>query len=164
MAELYCLDANMLIEAWNGYYSPELCPSYWEVIQDLGKRDRIFLPHDVAQEIIRTQDELSKWLAEGFIPIRKNTQGSGLALRKIYAADERHERLVDNIKGRSLADPWVIAHAIETGACVVTKEKLTSEPDSKRIRIPDVCRNMRVRCITDFQFLRELSVSFSCQY
>ena len=134
------------------------------MLQDLGKNDRIFLPYDVAQEITKTQDELSKWLDEGSIPIRKNTQGSGLALRKIYAANERHERLVDNIKGRSLADPWVIAHAMETGACVVTKEKLTAETDSKRIRIPDVCRNMGVRCITDFQFLSESSVSFSCRY
>jgi len=164
MPELYCLDANVLIEAWNGYYSPQLCPSYWEVLQDLGRNDRIFLPHNVAEEITRTQDELSAWLAEGSIPIRSNTQGTGLALKRMFEANERHERLVDNIRGRSLADPWVIAHAMDTGACVVTKEKLTAEADAKRIRIPDVCRNMGVRCITDFQFLREFPVQFACRY
>lgn len=164
MPTLYCLDANVLIEAWNGYYSMPLCPSYWEVLQQLGKSSQIFLPDNVAEEITRTQDELSKWLAGSAIPIRKNTAGAGLALRNIYAADERHERLVDNIRGRSLADPWVIAHALETGACVVTKEKLTLESNAKRVRIPDVCRNMGVRCITDFEFLREAGVSFSCHH
>ena len=164
MTHLYCLDANVLIEAWNGYYSPQLCLSYWEVLQDLGRSDRIFLPHDVGQEILRTQDKLAEWLSEGSIPIRKNTQASGLALARIFATDERHERLVDNIKGRSLADPWVIAHAMETGATVVTREKATAESGSKRIRIPDVCCKMGVRCITDFQFLRELTVSFFCSY
>lgn len=164
MHKLYCLDANVLIEAWNSYYSPHLCPSYWDVLQKLGERNRIFLPDAVASEITKTQDELSNWLVGSSIPVRKNTSASGLALRKIYGADERHQRLVDNIRGRSLADPWVIAHALETGACVVTKEKLTAEPDAKRVRIPDVCRNMGVRCITDFDFLREADVSFSCHH
>ena len=164
MPGIYCLDANVLIEAWNSYYSPELCPTYWQVLERLGKANQIFLPEIVSDEITRTQDKLSEWLAGSGIRIRKNTSGSGLALSKIYRADERHERLVDNIRGRSLADPWVIAHALETGACVVTKEKLTVEPDAKRIRIPDVCRNMGVPCITDFDFLKETSVSFSCHY
>lgn len=164
MPGIYCLDANVLIEAWNSYYSPELCPTYWQVLERLGKANRIFLPEIVSDEITRTQDKLSEWLAVSGIRIRKNTSGSGLALSKIYRADERHQRLVDNIRGRSLADPWVIAHALETGACVVTKEKLTVELDAKRIRIPDVCRNMGVQCITDFQFLKATSVSFSCHH
>lgn len=164
MTEIYCLDANVLIEAWNHYYSPELCPTYWHVLERLGKANRIFLPEIVSDEITRTQDQLAEWLAGSGVPIRKNTSDSGLALRKIYGTDERHQRLVDNIRGRSLADPWVIAHALETGACVVTKEKLTTEPDAKRIRIPDVCRNMGVKCITDFEFLKESAISFSCHH
>ncbi|MGM0531632.1 MAG: DUF4411 family protein [Bacteroidota bacterium] len=26
----YCLDANVLIQAWQKYYSPDICPGYWE--------------------------------------------------------------------------------------------------------------------------------------
>ncbi len=33
----YCLDTNFFIEAWNKYYSPEFCRSYWDVIDDLAK-------------------------------------------------------------------------------------------------------------------------------
>lgn len=164
MSQLYCLDTNVLVEAWNSYYSPQLCPSYWDVLKQLGGAGRIFLPADVAEEISRTQDALARWLDQSGILIRKNTQRVGLAIKAIYAADERHERLVDNIRGRSLADPWVIAHAMDAGACVVTKEKLTLEANAKRIRIPDVCYKMAVRCINDFDFLSEITVSFSCHH
>ncbi len=26
----YCLDANVLIQAWQKYYSPKICPGYWD--------------------------------------------------------------------------------------------------------------------------------------
>ena len=34
----YCLDTNILVEAWNKYYSPDLCPEYWEIIDELARR------------------------------------------------------------------------------------------------------------------------------
>ena len=163
MANLYCLDANVLIEAWNSYYSPRLCPTYWDMLARLGTGGRFFIPQQVAQEITRTEDKLADWLKNSRIPIRSNTESVGKALRAIYAANERHERLVDNIKGRSLADPWVIAHAMDTGATVVTKEKVTVEQNAKRVKIPDVCHTMGVPCITDFVFLEQISVSFVCK-
>lgn len=163
MAQLYCLDANVLIEAWNSYYSPRLCPSYWDMLAELGTSGRIFLPHAVGIEITRTQDALADWVKDKRIPIRANTEGAGRALRNIYAADEKHLRLVDSTKNRSVADPWVIAHAMDTGATVVTKEKATQETGSKRIRVPDVCHTMAVPCITDFAFLNEMAVRFTCE-
>ena len=71
--------------------------------------------------------------------------------------------MVDNIRGRSLADPWLIAHAMEKNATVVTKENIESAMNSKRIRIPNVCKNMGIRCIDDFEFLREVGVRFSAK-
>jgi len=58
----YCLDANVLIQAWQKYYNPRFCPDYWKILSELGKIDRIFLPESVFEEIIRTEDELSNWL------------------------------------------------------------------------------------------------------
>jgi hypothetical protein len=60
--EKYCLDANVLINAWNKYYSPKFCPDYWIILNQLGEQDRIFLPQLVFEEIARTEDDLSKWL------------------------------------------------------------------------------------------------------
>ena len=67
----YCLDANVLIQAWQKYYSPYVCPSYWNVLNDLGEEGRIFMSEMVYDEIVRTEDDLSNWLKSSKIPIRK---------------------------------------------------------------------------------------------
>lgn len=56
----YCLDANVLIQAWNFYYSPKFCPSYWDVLNELGDAGRISIPEAVSDEITRTDDDLCK--------------------------------------------------------------------------------------------------------
>ena len=83
-------------------------------------------------------------------------------LTKIYSANPVHQYLVDNTKQRSLADPWVIAHALNENACVVTKEEKVTAPGTNRIKIPNVCDNMGVRWLNDFQMIEELGIRFSC--
>lgn len=159
----YCLDANVLIQAWQKYYSPKLCPSYWEVLNKLGKEDRIFLPQMVYDEITRTDDDLSKWLKASHIPKRKLDGTITECWKNILAANPLHQFLVDNTKNRSLADPWVIAHALSENACVVTKEEKVTAPNSNKIKIPNVCDNMGVRWINDFEFIEELNFKFTCK-
>lgn len=162
MANKYCLDANVLIQAWQKYYNPRFCPDYWKILIELGKQDKIFIPELVYEEITRTEDELSRWLKASKIPIKKITEPVTICLQKIYSANPVHKNLVDNINGRSLADPWVIAHSIFENAIVVTKEEKITALNSKRIRIPNVCDNMGVRWINDFQFIDELDIKFKC--
>lgn len=162
MANKYCLDANVLIQAWQKYYNPRFCPDYWNILIELGKQDKIFIPELVYEEITKTEDELSRWLKASKIPIKKITEPVTICLQKIYSANPVHKNLVDNINGRSLADPWVIAHSIFENAIVVTKEEKITALNSKRIRIPNVCDNMGVRWINDFQFIDELDIKFKC--
>jgi len=159
----YCLDANVLIQAWQKYYSPNICPSYWDVLNSFGAQNKIFMPEIVYEEIIRTEDDLSQWLKSSNIPIRKIDGNVTECLQEIYSIDPNHKFLVDNTKARSLADPWVIAHAINEKAIVVTKEEKVSASNSKRIKIPNVCENMNVSWINDFQMITELGIRFSCQ-
>jgi hypothetical protein len=160
----YCLDANVLINAWNKYYSPRFCPDYWKLLDHLGEQARIFLPQMVFEEITRTEDDLCNWLKSSKIPVHSITEPVAQCLKEIYAADPLHVYLVDNTKQRSLADPWVIAHALHEGACVVTKEEKVTAVNSARIKIPNVCDNMKVRWINDFQFVEELGILFSCAF
>lgn len=157
----YCLDANVLIQAWQKYYSPKFCPDYWKILNKLGEENRIFIPQDVYDEIEHAEDELTKWLKESDISVKKISGPVTECLKKIYAANVLHTNLVDNIKQRSKADPWVIAHALYENASVVTKEVRTTATTS-RIKIPDVCVNMGIRCIDDFQMIEELGIKFGC--
>lgn len=161
--QIYCIDANVLIQAWDKYYSPVLCPDYWNVLNELGLKGLVYIPEEVYNEIIRSDDELSDWLKQSKIPIRKISESVVSCLQKVYANIPIHQNLVDNIKGRSLADPWIIAHAMNEGATVVTKEEKVTATNSNRIRIPNVCDNMGIRWINDFEFLKELNIRFSCK-
>jgi rRNA-processing protein FCF1 len=161
-AQIYCLDANVLIQAWQKYYSPKICPDYWEILNELGKQFKVFIPEEVKDEIVKTEDDLSKWLKSSSIPIQKTNEKVIECWQKILQTDPLHKLLVDNIKGRSLADPWVISHAMEKNATVVTKEIKETALNTKRIKIPNVCENMGVRWINDFEFILELGIKFSC--
>lgn len=158
----YCLDANVLIQAWQKYYSPNFCPDYWDLLKELGSTDKIYIPKVVFEEIIRTEDDLSAWLKGSKIQIHEIKEPVTECLKKIYAADPAHKLLVDNKRYRSLADPWVIAHALSDNSCVVTKEEKITASNTDKIRIPNVCENMGVRCINDFQFIEEMNIKFNC--
>ena len=137
--KIYCLDANVLIQAWQKYYSPKVCPAYWDVLNSLGIQNRIFMPEIVYEEIVRTEDDLSRWLRASDIPIRKIDENVTKCLQEIYSSDPNHKLLVDNNKARSLADPWVIAHSINENAIVVTKEEKVTALNTKKIKIPNPC-------------------------
>jgi len=162
-SQKYCLDANVLIQAWQKYYSPSFCPSYWDVLDKLGREGRIFLPQLVYDEITRTEDDLSRWLKASKIPKRILDVQITECWKDILAVNPIHKNLVDNNRNRSLADPWVIAHALRENACVVTKEEKITAPNSTKIKIPNVCSNIGLRCMNDFEFILELNLKFNCQ-
>lgn len=159
----YCIDANVLIQAWQKYYSPQICPNYWEVLNLLMTNNKIFIPEMVYDEITKTDDDLSKWLKSSTIPIRKIDEKVTNCLKAIYAANPNHKYLVDNTKARSLADPWIIAHALNENATVVTKEEKVTARITTKVKIPNVCYNMKVACIDDFQLINEMGIRFICE-
>ena len=58
----FCLDTNVFIEGWNRYYSIDLCPQYWQVLDSLAKEGIIFSPIEVKHEILKTDDGLANWI------------------------------------------------------------------------------------------------------
>lgn len=117
----------------------------------------------VNEEILRTDDDLSKWLKKSNIPVLNIDTNVTNFLKAIYSADTSHKNLVDNTKQRSLADPWVIAHAINENAIIVTKEEKVTATNTSRIKIPNVCDNMGIPWINDFQLIDRLNIRFSCR-
>lgn len=160
---IYSLDTNVLIQSWNGCYSPGFCADYWVCLDELINRGTIFIAEEVYRELKKEDDNLFNWVnirKDKFVrEINESVEGS---LSRIYR-HEPNRRLVDSIKSRSIADPWVIAHAITENATVVTKENFESNP-TKRIKIPNVCEFMGVPWMNDFQFINEVQIYFSAQF
>lgn len=161
---VYCIDANILIQAWQSYYSPQICPEYWEILNRLGKAGVIFIPEAVYEEIKKKEDDLFKWLKKSDIPIKKIDGAVTQCLKDMYRAHPKHKFLVAENGKRSAADPWVIAHAIKEKAVVVTKENKNLYGKNSKIKIPHVCENMDVRYLDDFALVKELNIQFSCSF
>jgi rRNA-processing protein FCF1 len=159
----YCLDANFFVQGWNKYYSPDFCSGYWDIIDNLGKNGIVFIPQEVMSELQKKDDNLKKWLKDKKHLEHKIDLNVQNCLKELYITDPSHKLLTNSEKNRSMADPWVIAHAMAQNAIVVTKEVKDTNPNSKKIKIPNVCENMNIECIDDFEFIRRMKLNFECK-
>jgi len=155
-SKIYCLDTSALIQPWNTYYSVDICPEYWQVLEDLAKKGVVFCTQEVKREIEKQDDGLHAWASERPFLFREISEDVQVNLRKILST---HKELIDDKKERSMADAWVIAHAMAEKAVVVTKEGFAP----RKIKIPDVCNAYNIPCIDDVQFVREIGLKLSAR-
>ncbi len=151
----YCVDTSGWLDGWQRHYPPDVFPTLWTKIDGLVQSGEIIASEEVYLELERKSDELHKWIQarkQMLVPLEEPIQ-----LRAAMLLGE-HPRLVDTLRGRSKADPFVIATAIERNAVVVTGEILTG--NLEKPRIPDVCQVKAIRCINFLQMIRELKLTF----
>ena len=151
----YCVDTSGWLDGWQRHYPPDVFPSLWTKLDGLINSGEILSSEEVYLELKKKSDELQDWIQarkQMLVPLDEPIQLKAVALLSEFP------RLVDTLRGRSKADPFVIATAMERGAVVVTGEPLTGKLDKPRI--PDVCQVKNIRCITFLQMIRELKLSF----
>jgi len=157
----YLLDANTYIQAKNQYYGMDICPAYWDWLDQqfaLGKTSSIDM---VGRELKAGNDELVSWVKDRPDHFIQNddddTQAAytdvvGFVATGNFNAGSRDSFLAG-------ADPWIIAKAIAINASVVTHESQLN-PQTKQVKIPNICQQFSVPCMSTFQFLRELKARF----
>jgi len=151
----YSVDTSGWLDGWQRHYPPDVFPSLWSRIDSQIAAGEIISSEEVYVELKRKDDELHDWIQarkQMLVPLDEAIQLQVVALLNEFP------RLVDTLRGRSKADPFVIATAMKRGAVVVTGEPLTGKFDKPRI--PDVCQVKNIRCITFLQMIRELKLTF----
>lgn len=151
----YCVDTSGWLDGWQRHYPPDVFPSMWTKLDVHVNSGEILSSEEVYLELKKKSDELHDWIQarkQMLVPLDEPIQLRAASLLSEFP------RLVDTLRGRSKADPFVIATAMERGAIVVTGEPLTGKLDKPRI--PDVCQVKKIRCITFLQMIRELKLSF----
>ncbi len=146
----YCLDTSALLDAWNRSYPPDVFPQLWQAIEEGIAAGRFVAAEEVRVEIAKKDDTLLKWAKKQrglFVDLDAAQQA---AVGEILDA---FPKLIDTRKGRSGADPFVIALARTQGTVVVTGENDDGTTD--RPKIPTVCRHFGVRAIKPLDFIRE---------
>jgi hypothetical protein len=135
MAKLfvYSIDSSALIHGWRRVYRPKNFGFVWERFGDLIEEGRLRASIEVYNELQKKDDELFKWCKERkekmFAEIDEDMQTHVVRIMAKYP------RLVDTVKGRSGADPFVIALAATANPFMV----VVTEEFAGKTRIPDVC-------------------------
>ena len=165
---LYLLDANTLIDAKRDYYPISKVPEFWDWIIFQGQQGIIKIPIEVYEEFSDTKDkdgekdELATWAEH--IEIRNSLlldeeAEQDLVARITYGGyvanptDDELEKI-----GR---DPFLLSYALKDidNRCIVTTESSKPSRTGANRHIPDVCKDFKIRCINNFQMIRELNFS-----
>lgn len=152
---IYCVDTSGWLDGWVRDYPADVFPSLWERLAECVAEGTIKCSEEVYVELEKKDDEIHDWIKarkEVVVPINEEIQ------RVVMELLQQHPRLVDTHKHRSHADPFVIATAESLGAAVVTGEKARGKLDIPKI--PDVCEQRKIPCISFLQMLRELGWKF----
>lgn len=154
---LYLLDASSIITAQDGLYGINIVPEYWSWLQFQASSGICKIPKEIIKEIAPIDSQFKEWLS---------TNRNALQLAsEVRTESVRH--VMENGYGANLSevelakiggDALLIAAACEgrRNRCVVTEEN--SRPSATRAnrKIPDVCRELGVSCMTTNEFVRKL--------
>lgn len=157
----YLLDANTYIQAKNQYYGMDICPAYWDWLDQEFESGVIASINMVGRELKGGNDELAEWSKQRpghFI------DNDDLDTQQTFAdiaqhVGENNFQPASRDKFLSGADPWLIAKAKVLGASVVTHESRLV-PNTRKVKVPNICHHFDVRCVDTFELLRELNARF----
>jgi hypothetical protein len=156
---LYLLDANVMIRAHEDYYPIDRIPQFWVWLAAQAVNGAVKVPYEIYHEIEVSKGQLHDWLTDSANSkvMIFDQKIDPVILNKVltggYAPD-----LDDSEIEEIGQDPFLVGYAVMNSPEVAVVTKEVSAPSKQRAnrRIPDVCRTFGIRCITDFEFYREL--------
>ena len=156
----YLLDANVFIQAKNLHYGLDFCPAFWDwlIVQNAARQ--VFSIERVGDEIEAGADELATWAADrgpGFFVKPDTAMLPALGSVSAWATGQRYEPAAVNTF-LQVADYYLVAQSLAHGHTIVTHE--IASTSTKRIKIPDACIGLGIKCMTPFEMLRRERARF----
>lgn len=156
----YLLDANVFISAKNLHYGLDFCPAFWEWLLSANRAGLVFSVEKVGDELQGVADELSTWaspLGATFFVRPNAAVFPSLATVSSWVTGQPYTQAAVSTF-LQVADYFLVAQAHAGGHIVVTHE--TASGSSKRVKIPDVCIGLGIKCVTPFEMLRRERARF----
>lgn len=157
----YLLDANVFITAKNLYYGFDFCPAFWDWLIRENGAGKVFSIEKVGDELQALDDELSEWASDRgtgfFLPPGANLP-SALTTVAEWANGQNYDQSAVSTFLQS-ADYYLVAQALADGHTVVTHET-PAGASRKKIKIPDACLGVGVKCMFPHELLRRERARF----
>ncbi len=150
----YLLDADVFIRAKNLHYGLDFCPAFWEWLIRSNEAGSVFSVEKVGDEVQAVADELSDWAAAqsaGFFLRPDAETFPSLAEVSSWATSQHYEQSAVSTF-LQVADYYLVAQAHAGGHTVVTHE--IPSASTRKIKIPDACIGLNVKCMTPYEMLR----------
>jgi len=150
----YLLDANVFIQAKNLHYGLDFCPAFWDWLIAGNAANNVFSIERVADELLAGADELANWATDrgsDFFLKPDNRLLPALTTVSAWAAGQTYEPAAVSTF-LQVADYYLVAHAVAHGHTVVTHE--IASTSTKKIKIPDACIALGIKCVTPYEMLR----------
>jgi hypothetical protein len=156
------MDSNTHIQAKNLHYNMDFCPAFWDWLGKQYQVGQVMSIDNVYIELTDSSDELSDWAKDKkshFISVSDNeTQATFTKIANfVISLLNKSQPDIDNFLSK--ADPWIIAKASTMSATVVTHEALVPD-NSKKVKIPNICKQFNVEYINTYQLLLKLEAKF----
>lgn len=156
----YLLDSDVFIQAKNLHYGLDFCPAFWEWLVVSNASGLVFSIEKVGDEIEAGADELAGWAAvrgDGFFLKPDKAILPALTTVSSWAAGQNYEPAAVSTFLQK-ADFYLVAHALAHGHVVVTHE--VAAASTKKIKIPNACIGLGVKCMSPFEMLRHERARF----
>ena len=156
----YLLDANVFMQAKNLHYGLDFCPAFWDWLMASNAAHKVFSIEKVGDEILAGSDELAVWAeqrGEEFFLKPDDAILPVLGSVSTWANGQRYAPAAVNTF-LQVADYYLVAHALAHKHVVVTHE--VASPSLRKIKIPDACIGLGIKCMTPYEMLRRERARF----
>jgi hypothetical protein len=156
----YLLDANVFIQAKRLHYGMDFCPAFWDWLITRNAANEVFSIERVSDELLAGGDELADWATDrgaDFFLKPDPKLLPALSTVSAWAAGQSYEPAAVNTF-LQIADYYLVAQALVNGDTVVTHEIASNS--TKKIKIPDACIALGIKCVTPYEMLRSERARF----
>lgn len=158
----YLLDSSVFITAKRVHYGFDFCPGFWDWIVAGHAAGRVYSIERVHGELKNQQDDLADWakaLPDSFFVSPGPDSAEHFATVSSWANGQNyHVPAITTFM--QTADYYLVAQAIQGCHTVVTYE--VPGGSQKRIKIPDACLGVGVKCVLPHDLLRQERAKFVC--
>ena len=156
----YLLDADVFIRAKNLHYGFDFCPAFWDWLVQQNQGGQVYSIERVGDELLAGDDELANWAGarddDFFLP-----PDAALlpALAKVsnWVTNQSYDQAAVSTFFQK-ADYYLVAQACAGQHTVVTHE--IPSTSSRKIKIPDVCIGLSIKCMTPYEMLKKERARF----